>query len=185
MSAATPLKLDNLDKLFDEIKLNIQPLTVSDLSSTETINLTSKSDYNQTMYDYNYTYSSSVPTISVADNTATNGTSATDWITGSSNTIWATNTTQPVWRINGVNDSSNKIVVNGKNADIEINGISLMGTLRALEERLNILRPNQELEKEWDELRDLGDRYRKLEAELAEKTKMWDTLKSMPPPEID
>jgi len=65
----------------------------------------------------------------------------------------------------------------GDDADLVINGKSLVDTLQALEERLNILVPNQELEQEWKELKKLGDKYRKLEKELKEKTKMWDTLK--------
>jgi hypothetical protein len=53
-----------------------------------------------------------------------------------------------------------------------------MKTLQVLERRLNILRPNTELEAEWDQLRALGDQYRELEAELLEKQKMWDRLKT-------
>ena len=82
-------------------------------------------------------------------------------------------------------NGSGTIKLSGDNADIDINGVSLMETLRSLQDRLNILRPAPELEAEWDELRDLGERYRKLEAELKEKTQMWNTLKKMPPPEIE
>lgn len=77
------------------------------------------------------------------------------------------------------------IELNGEDADIRVNGESLMATLRGIEERLNILRPNTELEAEWDELRELGEQYRKLEAQFAEKSKVWSTLKKMPPPEIE
>lgn len=66
----------------------------------------------------------------------------------------------------------------GDGADITLNGESLMATLRALEQRLNILRPNTELEAEWDQLKELGDQYRQLEAELKEKQKMWNMLKT-------
>jgi hypothetical protein len=66
----------------------------------------------------------------------------------------------------------------GDDADININGESLMATLRSLEQRLNILRPNTELEAEWDQLRELGDQYRQLETELMEKQKMWNRLKT-------
>jgi hypothetical protein len=66
----------------------------------------------------------------------------------------------------------------GDGADININGESLMATLRSLEQRLNILRPNPELEEEWDQLRELGDQYRQLEADLKEKQKMWNMLKT-------
>ena len=67
----------------------------------------------------------------------------------------------------------------GHDADININGESLMKTLRSLEQRLNILRPNTELEAEWDQLRELGDQYRQLETELMEKQKMWNKLKEI------
>jgi len=67
----------------------------------------------------------------------------------------------------------------GHDADININGESLMKTLQSLEQRLNILRPNTELEAEWDQLRELGDQYRQLETELMEKQKMWNKLKEI------
>jgi flagellar motility protein MotE (MotC chaperone) len=44
-----------------------------------------------------------------------------------------------------------------------------------------MLVPNPELEKEWDELRRLGERYRKLEKKCQQKAEMWNKLKSMPP----
>lgn len=77
------------------------------------------------------------------------------------------------------------IELNGEDADIRVNGESLMDTLRGIQDRLNILRPNTELEAEWDELRELGEQYRKLEAQFAEKSKVWSALKKMPPPEIE
>jgi hypothetical protein len=72
---------------------------------------------------------------------------------------------------------SGTIQLEGATADIKINGESLMETLRGIQDRLNMLRPNSELEAEWDELRELGNQYRKLEAEFKEKSKMWNTLK--------
>jgi len=109
-----------------------------------------------------------------------NGTGATH-----SNNIWTTGTT-------GLNGTSvadlnqfGKLSLQGTNADIDINGVSLMKTLTSIQERLNILTPAPELEKDWDQLRELGEQYRKLEAEFEEKSKMWKTLKAMPPPEIE
>jgi hypothetical protein len=72
----------------------------------------------------------------------------------------------------------------GDGADITINGVSLSDTLKNLEQRLNILRPNPGLETEWDELKQLGDQYRELENKILEKQKMWDILKKMPPPDL-
>jgi hypothetical protein len=56
--------------------------------------------------------------------------------------------------------------------------------MEKVEERLNILTPNPEMEKEWDDLRKLGERYRKLEKKCKEKSLMWNKLKAMPKPEI-
>jgi hypothetical protein len=40
-----------------------------------------------------------------------------------------------------------------------------------------MLRPNRELEQEWDQLRDLGEQYRELEKQLMEKQRAWDLLR--------
>ena len=73
--------------------------------------------------------------------------------------------------------SSGSLVLAGANADIVINGVSLTDTLVTLSERLNILIPNPVLEKEWDELKELGEEYRKKSKEFEEKSRMWNTLK--------
>jgi hypothetical protein len=73
--------------------------------------------------------------------------------------------------------SSGTIELTGENADIKINGRSLGQAIANIEERLAILHPNPELEKEWEDLKRLGDQYRTLEAEIKEKMKVWDILK--------
>lgn len=78
-----------------------------------------------------------------------------------------------------------KIKLDGEGADIEVNGWSLIESIKKIEERLNILTPNEKLETEWEELRALGDEYRKLEQHIKDKQATWDKLKAMPPPEID
>ena len=97
-------------------------------------------------------------------------------VTGASNG-WSTQHAMSV-------DHAGQLELRGNNADIRVNGQSLMQTLQSIEERLNVLRPNVELEAEWDQLKELGDQYRKLEIEFKEKSKMWNTLKSMPKPEV-
>ena len=69
----------------------------------------------------------------------------------------------------------------GEGADVKINGVSLTDVLKNIEQRLNILRPNTKLEAEWSQLRELGDQYRRLEAELKEKSLMWNKLNAIPP----
>lgn len=72
--------------------------------------------------------------------------------------------------------TSSKIRLDGEGADIEVNGESLIGMIKKIEERLNILHPNEKLEAEWAELRELGDQYRKLEQHIKDKQATWDRL---------
>jgi hypothetical protein len=77
------------------------------------------------------------------------------------------------------------IELQGEDADIKINGKSMSAWMARVEERLNILTPNPELEKDWDDLRKLGERYRRLEKKCKEKAETWNKLKAMPPPAVD
>ena len=77
-------------------------------------------------------------------------------------------------------NASGKIDLQGESADITINGTSLLATLATLQERLNWMQPNTELEAEWDQLRELGDRYRELEQQCREKSQMWAKLRTLP-----
>jgi hypothetical protein len=61
--------------------------------------------------------------------------------------------------------------------DVAIKGKSIKESLEAIEERLAILRPNEELENKWDKLRELRKQYMELEAEIIEKEKIWAILK--------
>ena len=74
----------------------------------------------------------------------------------------------------------NSLSVKG-NADFEgevtIKGKNLSEMLEKIDERLAILHPNPKLEDKWDELKELGKRYRELEQELLEKEKVWAILK--------
>lgn len=114
-----------------------------------------------------YTISSN-PSINWSNITVGNGITT-------SNTMWAT--TPNI--VSGITPSAN-ISLKGENADIDLNGKSLKNWMEKVEERLNILTPNPELEKEWDELRELGERYRELEKQCKEKAEVWKKLKSIP-----
>ena len=92
------------------------------------------------------------------------------------------------WGLNGTSNvisidpslKGNSLSVKG-NADFEgevtIKGKNLSEMLEKIDERLAILHPNPELEDKWDELKELGKRYRELEQELIEKEKVWAILK--------
>lgn len=124
-------------------------------------------------------------TFSLSDDTITLSSSGYDYTLGSNVSItgigvpWSNTsisndgyTLGPNWS----NSISPKIQLDGPDADIEINGESLISMLRAIEQRLNILTPNPELESEWEELRDLGDAYRALEAKIEAKMKIWNAI---------
>jgi hypothetical protein len=104
--------------------------------------------------------------------------------TGFSNTTYTTSgtgTSAPWFTQN----PSTRISLTGEDADVEVNGWSLVAAVKRMEERLGLLQPNPELEKEWSELRELGDQYRKLEQHIKDKQATWDKLKAMPAPDID
>ena len=103
--------------------------------------------------------------------------------TGTAGQVYTTNGNSPGWgnitlaepALNGAT-----LKVNG-NADFEgevtIKGKSLSEMFEKIEERLAILHPNPELEDKWDELKELGKRYKELEQEIIEKEKVWAILK--------
>ena len=123
-----------------------------------------------------------IPNVTISTSAISGG--YTIGATGTSpNTVW----TGGSYRISdpaAVLTASGRMALTGDGADIDINGKSLKDWMEKVEERLNILTPNHELEKEWDELRRLGERYRKLEKKCKEKAEVWNKLKSMPKPEI-
>jgi len=92
------------------------------------------------------------------------------------------------WGLNGTSNvvstdpslKGNSLSVKG-NADFEgeitIKGKNLSEMLEKIDERLAILHPNPKLEDKWDELKELGKRYKELEQELIEKEKVWAILK--------
>lgn len=77
----------------------------------------------------------------------------------------------------GVDITAGDLTVH-QEGDIKLGDLSLKDFIEKVEERMNILRPNPELEEQWNELKKLGDAYRKLEKELLEKNKVWEALKN-------
>lgn len=60
--------------------------------------------------------------------------------------------------------------------DIKIGDTSLSQFMSDVSKRLAIMVPDPRLEQEWEELRELGDRYRALEKECLDKAKVWGIL---------
>jgi hypothetical protein len=93
--------------------------------------------------------------------------------TGTGAASWATITSDP-------NLQGATLHVKGDaefEGDLKIKGKSINDSLERIEDRLAILRPNEELEAKWENLRGLRKAYMELEAEIIEKEKMWGILK--------
>lgn len=147
---------------------SINPLTIEDLNDlTVSTNVTTAGN--------GYAYSTT-PGLTIG---GFNGTSA--------NAVWTTTGTGTgtLWNHSAVGavqvTPKATIALKGEDADIDLNGKSLKTWMEKVEERLNILTPNPELEKEWDELRKLGERYRKLEKKCKEKAEVWKRLSAKQP----
>lgn len=148
---------------------DIQPLTISSISLNDAISGTGPQGA---------TYS-----ITGIGGTGAVG-SGPIWTTGGTGPTWTTGTSGIDWSVGANIKPSGTIELKGEDADIKINDKSLMKTLETIEQRLGMLEPNPEMEAEWDELRELAERYRALEKQCIEKSEMWKKLKSMPPPEV-
>jgi predicted nuclease with TOPRIM domain len=117
------------------------------------------------------------PTYTVSANTVTSGAYLMSSGTGSS--TWATIASSTDLKgasleVHGDAKFTEDVDVKG---DLKLQGKSLKDSLDRIEERLAILRPNEELEEKWDQLRGLRKMYMELEAEIKEKEAMWAILK--------
>ena len=61
--------------------------------------------------------------------------------------------------------------------DLIIDGLSLRDFMQSVNERMAIMVPAPELEKDFEELKACADRYRELEKKFSEQKAIWETLK--------
>lgn len=166
------MKTDQLELELDDYTIS---LDLSDLNLNNTMVLTPTI--------------STIDTITISPGNITSGayTIGGNGIGGNGYVYTANTTGNFSWQAPGspmTVDQSGTIELTGDNADIKINGSSLLDMIKSIESRLNILRPDHELEKEWDELRELGDKYRELEKHITEKMDTWNKIKAMNPPDL-
>lgn len=114
-------------------------------------------------------------------NTSTSITSgAYIYSTGAGNIAWGNTTGAYTIANTNPNLQGNTLSVHGDaefDGDVKIKGKSINDSLERIEERLAILRPNEDLEEKWENLRALRNAYKELEAEIIEKEAMWAILK--------
>lgn len=171
---------EELDKIINSTKSNEIKLEPLDLSSFN--GLTSSDISAMTIPVLTPSQISAIGSVSYPQGyTFTTG--AASNLTWQSPNSWHNNTVSGATL--GANDKAGQLSLAGAGADILVNGKSLMKLLERVEERLNLLTPNTELEAEWDELKELGDRYRELEQRCIEKAETWKKLKEMPAPQVD
>jgi hypothetical protein len=136
------------------------------------------------IYDSMISSSSTTDTITITSGTNTTGTYDT-----SNGIYWGSGSSGQLLTSSGINGTSwvtqdaslkgSTLKVNGDaefDGEITIKGKSLTDMFEKIEERLAILHPNIELEDKWDELKELGKKYRDLEREIIEKEKVWAIL---------
>ena len=172
----------SLDEYLKQLNTRVEDLKVSEQINFGQMGLTpiEPLDYTVTSGGTFHPSYGPVPNVTIGSTTHTTATGI-----NVSSPVWTTNTTAGQYSFTGQNTQpSNTVHIKGKDADLLINDKSLKTWMEKVEERLNILTPNPEMEKEWDQLRKLGARYRKLEKKCKEKSDMWNKLKAMPKPEI-
>ena len=92
--------------------------------------------------------------------------------------VYTTNNTSGSWVAPTMQvNQSGKISLQGKDADLDINGVSLKETLEGISEMLGLMKMDPALEKEFEELRAAGEHYRQLREKFTEQKAVWDTLK--------
>ena len=153
---------------------------------TISINDTTMMSSNTTIDTITLTGASSSPTYTISSVSGTaNVSSGIYWgiNSGSSGQALTSNGTNTSWANLSLADPDIKgstLKVNGDadfDGEVTIKGKNLAEMFEKIEERLAILHPNPELEDKWDELKELGKRYKELEQEIIEKEKVWAILK--------
>ncbi len=177
--------------------MNEDTITISEsdilasIDDTDTITLSNWDSPLKTSLPDSYTFpSATLGTVSAIN---AGGTGATLTTTSGGSLMWNnpnyTVTASPYTVNNGtINSAGNWTTYNQPsimkvdcdaefNGDIKIRGVNLDERLNVIEERLGILRPNNDLEGRWEKLKALGEEYRRLEKEILEGESIWDTLK--------
>jgi len=131
-----------------------------DLNYSDTISLTGGTG----SYTSHGTFAFPQPNITISNTTGGYGQILT---TGTNGLNWS-DIPNPGLKVNGNAEFD---------GDVKIKGKSITEMFDKIEERLAILHPNEKLEEKWEELKELGKRYRELEKEIIEKEKMWEILK--------
>lgn len=177
------------EEIFPEVEFN-EVITEYSLEEDAAIKASNSIDTlnfsNLNVYDYGMLASSSLPSLTASDlytidfanigNITTINLSALN--TSSSNAIWTGASAAGIYsNPNSVHISGSGTVQIPEDGDLIMGNVSLKDRLDKIESRLGILHPSPEIEKEFSELKSLGEQYRALEQEIKERLKTFETLK--------
>ena len=172
----------------DTITINESDILAS-IDDTDTITLSNWDSPLKTSLTDSYTFPSA--TLGTASSISSGGSGATLTTSGTGGLMWG-NVGTPYTYTGApgtINTGGNWTTYNNQptilkvegdaefKGEVTIRGVKLDDRLTAIEERLGILRPNNDLEGKWDKLKALGEEYRRLEKEILEGEDIWATLK--------
>jgi hypothetical protein len=173
----------------DTITINESDILAS-IDDTDTITLSNWDSPLSTSLSTDYTYSA---TLGTPTSIASGGSGATLTTTTGGSLMWNnpnyTATASPYTVNTGTLNTTGWATYNNHptimkvegdaefKGEVTIRGVKLDERLNAIEERLGILRPNNDLEGKWEKLKALGEEYRRLEQEILEGENIWDILK--------
>ena len=110
------------------------------------------------------------------------GYTSTSAPTSATSLVW--NGTSPTWTTTATTaahiNQAGRMELKGDSADVVINGESLKETLQAIKEALRIpnrIQQHPELEEDFEEIKQLREKYEQKVKEYTEKQKVWNTLK--------
>lgn len=161
----------------DPLLSDLQPLTTLDINSLLEITKLDDSFLSSNMINssltnnvglFTYPYGTAIPQGSINLTTAS---STNPYITQSSDLVFGTNTNKPKVNLN------QEGIQMDPDCDLKIGDFSVKDSLERIEKQLGILKVNPELEEDWEELKDLGERYRELEKNIKDKLNVWTILK--------
>jgi hypothetical protein len=130
-------------------------------------------------YTYNPGYGAIPPPYGNISLSAVTGYQISNGVTGGNYVLNNNNTaTNAVWIGQGHQRTSLKVEGDADiNGNLVVQGTNITRLFQDIQERLGLLVPNPELEEEFEELQQIGDQYREVEARLKEKKRVWEILK--------
>lgn len=173
------------NKNSNQLELDIDDEITIDLSDLDdSITITASNPSLTTMHHG----LSGIGSVGIAGSLTTSLSGSLNWATaaptistGGAYTLTSTspNYTYDTITLNGSNAKDHALTVKGDatfEGNLKIKGVDLTERLDVIEQRLGILRPNNDLEGKWEKLKSLGEEYRKLEQEILEGENIWDIL---------